>query len=241
MKKVFIATSALLISQVTFSQTKKPVTNPAVKVSTAKNSVAVFANVSDSATYALGVRIGQNLKNQGFSITNEALFSKALRAVMKGETLLIPENNLDKCIYDYQREGQSKKAEKAKQEGKVFLEANGKRNGVVKLPSGIQYEVMKTGTDSAKPSPSDRVKCHYHGTLINGTIFDSSVDRGEPSVFGINQVIVGWQEILQMMTVGSKWKVYIPSDLAYGDQQKGPKIPPGSTLIFEIELLGIEK
>ena len=140
---------------------------------------------------------------------------KALNEVMKGEALLIPENNLDMCIYGYQNEANSKKAVKAKQEGKAFLEANGKKSNVIKLPSGLQYEILKNGTDNTKPSSTDKVKCHYHGTLINGTIFDSSVDRGEPAVFGVNQVIRGWQEILPMMTVGSKWKVYIPSDLAY--------------------------
>jgi FKBP-type peptidyl-prolyl cis-trans isomerase FklB len=241
MKKIIIATSVLLITQVTFSQTKKSASKPPVKTSITKKPTVVFTNAADSATYALGVRIAQNLKNQGFDNLNQELFMKALNAVMKGETLLIPENNLDKCIYSYQNEAQSKKAAKAKQQGKAFLEANGKRSNVVKLPSGMQYEVLKASAESTKPSPSDKVKCHYHGTLIDGTIFDSSVDRGEPAVFGVNQVIRGWQEILPMMTIGSKWKVYIPSDLAYGDQEMGPKIPAGSTLIFEIELLGIEK
>lgn len=238
MKKIIIATCALIISQTAFAQTKKAVTKPATS---AKKPTTVFANASDSATYALGVRIGQNLKRQGFDNLNQALFMKALNAVMKGEALLIPENNLDMCIYGYQNEANSKKAVKAKQEGKAFLEANGKRNNVIKLPSGMQYEILKNGTDNTKPAATDRVKCHYHGILINGTVFDSSVDRGEPAVFGVNQVIRGWQEILPMMTIGSKWKVYIPSDLAYGDQEMGPKIPAGSTLIFEIELLGIEK
>lgn len=238
MKKIIIAASTLLISQIAFSQTKKAVAKP---VANSKKPTTVFANAADSATYALGVRIAQNLKRQGFENINQGLFMKALNAVMKGEALLIPENNLDKCIYGYQNEANSKKSLKVKQEGKAFLEANGKRNNVIKLPSGMQYEVLKNGTDNTKPSSTDRVKCHYHGTLIDGTVFDSSVDRGEPAVFGVNQVIQGWQEILPMMTIGSKWKVYIPSNLAYGDQEMGPKIPAGSTLIFEIELLGIEK
>ena len=109
------------------------------------------------------------------------------------------------------------------------------------MPSGLQYEILKDNPGGVKPTATDQVKCHYHGTLIDGTIFDSSVDRGEPIVFSVGGVIKGWQEALQLMTVGSKWKLYVPSELAYGDQQAGPKIGPGSTLIFEVELLSIEK
>jgi FKBP-type peptidyl-prolyl cis-trans isomerase FklB len=241
MKKIIIATSALIISQIAFSQTKKAVSKPIAKAPVTKKVSAAIVNAADSATYALGVRIAQNLKNQGFDNINQALFMKALNAVLKGDSLLIPETNLDMCIYGYQQVAQSKKAEKSKAVGKTFLDANCKRKNVVTLSSGLQYEILKKSADTTKPSLTDKVKCHYHGTLIDGTIFDSSVDRGEPAVFGVNQVIRGWQEILPLMPVGSKWKIFVPSDMAYGDQQAGPKIAPGSTLIFEIELLGIEK
>ncbi len=123
--------------------------------------------------------------------------------------------------------------------GREFLEENKKKEGVVALPSGLQYEILKEGT-GPKPKATDKVKCHYHGTLINGKVFDSSVERGQPAVFGVNQVIKGWVEALQLMPVGSKWRLYIPSELAYGSQGAGSSIEPNSALIFDVELLGIE-
>lgn len=124
------------------------------------------------------------------------------------------------------------------EQGKVFLEENKKRAGVVTLPSGLQYEIIKEGTGK-KAKATDRVKCHYEGTLIDGTLFDSSVKRGQPAVFGVNQVIPGWVEALQLMPEGSKWKLYIPSELAYGAQGAGEMIPPHSTLVFEVELIEV--
>jgi FKBP-type peptidyl-prolyl cis-trans isomerase FklB len=124
------------------------------------------------------------------------------------------------------------------EKGKSFLKENAKRPGVVTLPSGLQYEVITEG-NGKKPSATDRVKCHYEGTLIDGTLFDSSIKRGEPAIFGVNQVIKGWVEALQLMTEGAKWKLFIPSELAYGAQQAGEMIPPHSTLIFEVELIEV--
>jgi FKBP-type peptidyl-prolyl cis-trans isomerase FklB len=124
--------------------------------------------------------------------------------------------------------------------GQEFLVKNAKKPGIVTLPNGIQYEILVAGKDTNKPTLKDKVKCHYHGTTIDGTVFDSSVQRGEPITFPLNGVIKGWQESLPLMTVGSKWRIFIPSELAYGDRQAGPMIGPGSTLIFEVELLGIE-
>jgi FKBP-type peptidyl-prolyl cis-trans isomerase FklB len=126
------------------------------------------------------------------------------------------------------------------EKGKAFLAENAKREGVVTLPSGLQYEVITEGT-GIKPSANDQVKCHYEGTLIDGTLFDSSVKRGQPAVFGVSQVIKGWVEALQLMPEGSKWKLYIPSELGYGSQQAGEMIPPYSTLIFEVELIKVIK
>ena len=128
--------------------------------------------------------------------------------------------------------------EKAQGEGKAFLEANRKRTGVITLASGLQYEVMTSGT-GVVPTSTDTVKVHYHGTLIDGNVFDSSVSRGEPATFGVTQVISGWVEALQLMPVGSKWKLFIPSELAYGAQGAGQAIPPHTALIFEVELLDI--
>ncbi len=123
-------------------------------------------------------------------------------------------------------------------EGQDFLAANKNKPGVIETPSGLQYEVMTEGTGD-KPKDTDKVKCHYHGTLINGTIFDSSVQRGQPATFPLNQVIKGWTEGVQLMSVGSKWRFFIPPHLGYGDRQVGPTIGPNTTLIFEVELLGI--
>jgi FKBP-type peptidyl-prolyl cis-trans isomerase FklB len=131
-------------------------------------------------------------------------------------------------------------AGKYKEEGKKYLAENGKRKGVATTASGLQYEVLKEGT-GPKPAVTDSVNVHYHGTLIDGKVFDSSVERGEPTSFPLQGVIRGWTEGLQLMPVGSKWRFHIPSDLAYGDQAQGDDIPPGSTLIFDVELLGIVK
>ena len=133
---------------------------------------------------------------------------------------------------------QAERLEINKQAGAEFLRINKEKAGVVTLPSGLQYEVLKTG-DGTKPKASDKVKCHYHGTLINGTVFDSSVQRGEPATFGVSQVIPGWVEALQLMNVGSKWRLFIPSELAYGERGAGETIEPNSTLVFEVELLDI--
>ena len=214
---------------------------PAAKSTEATATVSSFKNNVDSSSYALGVRIGQNIKSQGFDGLNQVILQRAISDVLQNKKLSLPDSLLDACLGDYQKKAMGAKSSVAKKEGKAFLEANAKRKGVVVLPDGLQYEVLKAGTDTAKPKLEDKVKCHYHGTLINGTVFDSSVDRGEPITFPLNGVIKGWQEAVQLMTVGSKWKLFIPSDLAYGDQQAGPTIAPGSTLVFEVELLGIEK
>ena len=144
-------------------------------------------------------------------------------------------------FYFFSQMNNQKAAKENIEKGNIFLAENAKRKGVVITNSGLQYEIIKAGTDTVKPKLTDRVKCHYHGTLINGFIFDSSVDRGEPISFDVNGVIAGWTEALQLMTVGSKWKLYVPSELAYGYRQMGPSIAPGSTLIFEVEVLAIEK
>ncbi len=250
MNKIALASISLLMGFSVMAQTtKKPVTTtskPAPKPATASQKPStqpplVIKNATDSASYALGVRIAQNMKAQGFDKLNMAIFEKAINDVIQNKTLAIVDNALDQCIGEYQQKASSAKSAVAKAEGKKFLAENAKRKGVVITPSGLQYEIIKAGTDTVKPKINDKVKCHYHGTLINGTVFDSSVDRGEPISFDVNGVISGWTEALQLMTVGSKWKLYIPSELAYGDRQMGPTIAPGSTLIFEVEVLAIEK
>jgi FKBP-type peptidyl-prolyl cis-trans isomerase FklB len=193
---------------------------------------------NDSLSYAVGILWGQNLKQQGLTEVNTSILGQAIGDVLKGaEALDIRTAN--QLVKDFLAE--QKEAQKMKniEEGRKFLEENQKRKGVVTLPSGLQYEVVKEGA-GAIPKATDKVKVHYHGTLINGAVFDSSVQRGEPAEFGVTQVIKGWVEALQLMNVGSKWKLFIPSDLAYGDRGAGGMIGPYATLIFEVELLGIE-
>ena len=199
----------------------------------------------DSLSYSLGVLLAQNLKSQGFGKVDEASFQAAFHDVMSGKEPAIDVQQCNTVIQEYMQEQQKvKDAEQQKQfesviaEGKAFLEANAKREGVVTLPSGLEYEVLVAG-DGPKPTAKDKVTVHYHGTLIDGTVFDSSVERGQPATFGVGQVISGWTEALQLMPLGSKWKLYIPYDLAYGSRAAGPTIGPYSTLVFEVELLKI--
>lgn len=237
MKQLFFLVAFGLTSLVSLAQVKKPAAKPVSKTAVA---AATFKTSADSASYALGLRIAQNLKAQGLDPLVMSLFQKGMQDAVLAKKPLIADELLDLCIGNYQQKLSSQKSVVARKAGDVFLANNGKRAGVITLPSGMQYEIIKAGTDTVKPTLASKVKCHYHGTLMNGVIFDSSVERGEPITFPLSNVIRGWQEALQLMTVGSKWKLYVPADLAYGDQQKGDKIVPGSLLIFEVELLGIE-
>lgn len=198
-----------------------------------------FKSASDSLAYSLGVLVGNNLKNGGFSDIDLDIFHKGLNSAMKGEKSLIATEKCQAIVQAYAQEKEAKQGSAARSAGEEYLAHNKMRKEVTTLPDGLQYEVLKMG-DGAKPKTTDKVLVHYHGTLIDGTVFDSSVDRGEPIEFGVTQVIKGWTEILQLMPVGSKWKVYIPYQLAYGERGAGGSIGPYSALIFEIELLGIK-
>jgi len=245
MKKSLLVFTVISVAVATATaQTAKPkvaTTKPAAKTATTATAPNPIKTLKDSASYALGVNIARNLQAQDFGNINMALLEKGLNDIFAAKKPLLADEAANTCIGVYQQQAKSSKAVVNKAAGQKFLAANAKRAGVVTLPDGLQYEVIKAGTDTAKPKLTDKVKCHYHGTLLDGTVFDSSVDRGEPITFPLNGVIKGWQEALQLMTVGSKWKLYLPSDLAYGDNAAGPKIGPGSTLVFEVELLGIEK
>ena len=185
----------------------------------------------DKFSYAIGMGIAQNLVSMD-------VFAQALKDVFGKEKTQMTFVEARDLVNKFFSEMEAKINAENIAKGKAFLDENKKREGVVTLPSGLQYEVLKEG-NGKKPSATDRVKCHYEGTLIDGTVFDSSVKRGVPAVFGVNQVIQGWVEALQLMSEGSKWRLYIPSELAYGDQQAGELIPPHSTLIFDVELLQI--
>lgn len=203
-------------------------------------SAQELKNKQDSLSYCFGVLMAQNLKQQNIENIDPAIFSKAIDDVLKNGSLKIEAAQANKMGQEYMKAQAAKKHEKTMTEGKLFLENNAKRAGVTTLPSGLQYEVLKAGT-GAKPAKTDKVSVHYHGTLLDGTVFDSSVDRGQPATFGVTQVIAGWVEALQLMPEGSKWKLFIPYNLAYGERGAGGKIGPYSTLVFEVELLSIVK
>lgn len=193
----------------------------------------------DKFSYAIGLGIGQNLLSMGAKGIDVEDFAQAIKDVLDGNKTAITHTEARDIVNKYFEEMEQKMNAANIEAGKKFLEENKKRSGVITLPSGLQYEVVKEGNIGKYAKATDRVKCHYEGTLIDGTLFDSSIKRGEPAVFGVNQVIPGWVEALQLMPEGAKWKLYIPSDLAYGAQGAGEMIPPHSTLIFEVELLQI--
>lgn len=192
----------------------------------------------DKFSYAIGLGIGQNLLSMGAQNINVDDFANAIKAVLNNEEPAMPHTEAREIVNKYFAELESEMNSTNIEKGASFLEENKKKDNVITLPSGLQYEVLTEGTGK-KAQATDQVKCHYEGTLIDGTLFDSSVKRGEPAVFGVNQVIPGWVEALQLMPEGSKWRLYIPSDLAYGARGAGEMIPPHSTLIFDVELIQV--
>lgn len=192
----------------------------------------------DEVSYALGLSIGQNFKASGIkAITSEDFIAGLQDALAEREPQMTTERAREVINQLFMRL-QQEESELNAAAGKEYQEIMRHKSGVVTLPSGLQYEIIKEGS-GAKPKATDKVRVHYHGTLINGVVFDSSVERGEPAEFPLNAVIPGWTEILQLMSVGSKWRVVIPSELAYGSRGAGDVIRPNMTLIFEIELLDI--
>lgn len=204
-------------------------------------------SAQDSLAYGIGLSIAGSLKMQGLSKINTDLLQAAIKDVLNDKQPLMSEEQANQFLMAYftKMEDSLRRTELAKAEpnriaGENFLAENKKRPGVVTTESGLQYEILKAG-DGTKPTAADRVKVHYHGTLTDGSVFDSSVERGEPIELPVSGVIAGWTEALQLMPVGSKWKIYLPYQLAYGERQAGPKIAPMSALIFEVELLEILK
>ena len=192
----------------------------------------------EKVSYALGLSLGNNLLGSGVNALDYAQLAQGIQDVMEQNKPKMSYEEAQTVINEFFQELQSKVSGEAQSEGIAFLEENSKRAEVVTLPSGLQYEIMNEGA-GATPTASDSVKVHYHGTLIDGKVFDSSVNRGEPATFGVTQVISGWVEALQLMPVGSKWKLFIPSELAYGAQGAGQAIAPHTALVFEVELLDI--
>jgi len=238
MKQIFLGVCVLLSATAADAQAKK---KPAAAAKPATgNAVPAYLKTSlDSFSYALGLSMAGFYKEQGVGEINTALVTKALKDVKAGKPLL-DDAQINSCIVNYMQLKKGEAAAPNKKEGQAFLESNKKQTGVVTLPSGLQYKIIKEGS-GPKPAAADKVKVHYQGSLLNGKVFDSSIERGEPVTFGVSEVIPGWTEALQLMPVGSKWQLFIPSDLGYGDAGAGNDIKPGSTLLFDVELLEIVK
>jgi FKBP-type peptidyl-prolyl cis-trans isomerase FklB len=225
---------------------------PAKKTGTAAKSATAAPALTtrkQKFSYALGMNIGTglgaNLKKQSVEI-DPAIVAQGLKDALAGGKMRLTEDQAKAVLTEVQNEVRKQQVEKTQEaaaantkEGEAFLAANKSKDGVVTLPSGLQYKILTAGT-GPKPAATDTVVCNYRGTLINGTEFDSSYKRGQPATFGVGQVIKGWTEALQLMPVGSKWQLFIPSSLAYGEKGAGAEIGPGATLIFEVELLSIQ-
>ena len=195
------------------------------------------ANELEKLSYSIGINVATSIKSEGLDSINSFYISKGFQDVFENKDLAINIEESNKIIGEYFNKKQDAKNQRLAIDSKIFLEQNKQKDGVMTTESGLQYLILSEGRGN-NPTLNDNVTVHYHGTLIDGTIFDSSVDRKQPATFPLNGVIPGWQEALQMMSVGSKWKIFIPSELAYGESGTGA-IGPNSTLIFEVELLSI--
>lgn len=229
MKKASLVIAAFIITGVAAAQTKKPVAKTA----------SPLKSLVDSASYAVGLSVASFYKQQGFTSLNSTIVAKAINDGLGGKKPLLDEAACNSAVMVYQNKVQMQKSKGKIAEGQAFLEKNKTKPGVKVTASGLQYEVITEGT-GAKPGPTDSVTCHYRGTYINGSGFDNSYDRGQPITFALNGVIPGWTEGLQLMSVGSKYKLYVPYTLGYGASDY-MSIPGGSMLIFEIELLDVKK
>ena len=195
------------------------------------------ANELEKVSYSIGINVATSIKSEGLDSINSFYISKGFQDVFENKDLAINIEESNKIIGEYFNKKQDAKNQRLAIDSKIFLEQNKQKDGVMTTESGLQYLILSEGKGN-NPTLNDNVTVHYHGTLIDGTIFDSSVDRKQPATFPLNGVIPGWQEALQMMSVGSKWKIFIPSELAYGESGAGA-VGPNSTLIFEVELLSI--
>ncbi len=241
MKNTLIA--LLLVCFMAIACQQKQATDSSAPKEITKESLVTM---EDKASYGMGYDMGKKFSQLGFEI-NADLFSKGLSdALSSTESPLLTDEEIKQAMRDFQQtirtkreEEKKKQADENKAKGDKFLEENKTKEGVVTLESGLQYKVLKEGTGNT-PKPEDRVKCHYKGTTVDGTVFDSSLERKRPATFSVNRVIKGWTEALQLMKVGAKWQLFIPPELAYGERGAGRKIGPNETLIFEIELIEIE-
>ncbi len=252
MQKLFTATitllttATLLLGSALAQQSSATQSAPAAKApASGSASSSTLTTPKEKLSYAIGMNIGKNLHRDGVDV-DPKLLSQGLKDGLAGGQTEMTDQEAQAAVAELQanmrkkqEEKMSQSAETNKKEGDAFLAANKAKEGVVTLPSGLQYKILKVGT-GPKPTATDSVVCNYRGTLINGTEFDSSYKRGQPATFPVNGVIKGWTEALQLMPVGSKWQLFVPPDLAYGTRGAGNEIPPNATLIFEVELESIK-
>lgn len=239
--------SAVFIGGSATAQMRKPAVKktvvsakaPARPMATGSASAGAITSVQDSVSYSIGLFMAQSLKQQGMTDLNNALLMQGMNDALKGQKTQLTMDQAGQVMSAYQQNQLTARSAGNKKIGDAFLAANKAKAGVITTASGLQYSIDKEGT-GAKPTATDRVKVHYTGKLLDGKVFDSSVGR-EPVEFPVNGVIKGWTEALQLMPVGSKWKLYIPAELAYGDRGAGQDIKPGSTLMFDVELLDVVK
>jgi FKBP-type peptidyl-prolyl cis-trans isomerase FklB len=236
MKKSILFVLIILSTCNLFAQSKKKSASQAATATT----LVKLNNQTDSLSYSIGIMVASFYKQQGITDINDALVNKAIKDKMTGDSTLLTEQQCNQVLMGFIEKAKADKAAAAKKQGETFLATNKTKPGVVTTASGLQYIVLKQGT-GPKPALTDKVKCDYEGRLIDGTVFDSSIKQGKPIEFAVNGVIAGWTEALQLMNTGSKYRLFIPSNLAYGDQQMGSDIKPGSTLIFDVDLIEIVK
>jgi FKBP-type peptidyl-prolyl cis-trans isomerase len=242
--RLILVVLLMLTSISSFSQSKKELvaevnTLKAEIAELKKPKVADTSDIHKKASYGLGVIIASNLKMQGGDSLDIETVSLALKDTYLGKPLVMDRDRSAMVVQDYMQKAMEQKARKIEEESKAFLETNKNSEGVQVTASGLQYKVLSSGNGKS-PAATDRVTVNYTGKLVDGTVFDSSSSRPEPSTFVVNQVIPGWTEALQLMHEGDKWLLFIPSSLAYGEQGAGGQIPPNATLIFEVELVKVE-
>jgi FKBP-type peptidyl-prolyl cis-trans isomerase FklB len=242
MKKTILSFLVLAVacSSIAQSGTGKPAVKPPVSKTSVKPAVPVMKNILDSASYAIGTSVANFYKSQGVVNINSVMVKKGLEDIMNGKSPAFDENTANKIMNDMMNMLQKNKVDKAIKAGEAFLAGNKNKPGIKTTPSGLQYEIIRDAQGD-KPSVNDTFVCHYSGKLLNGTEFDNSFNRGQPLTYPVSRVIPGWTEGLQLMSIGSKYKFYIPQNLGYGLYGMEPGIPGGEMLIFEVELLDIKK
>jgi FKBP-type peptidyl-prolyl cis-trans isomerase FklB len=249
MKKFALAAMLFCLSSFSVAQSKKELQSQVIQlkvesqtlkmeIEALKNPAFQLTDKHKKASYSLGVLVGSNIKAQGGDSLSLDVIIAGVKDIFNNKPLLMPQQECSSTVQQYMQEAAMLKSEKAREEGQRFLTENKSKAGIITTVNGLQYQILSSGQGKT-PTTSDQVTVHYTGKLLDGTVFDSSVQRGSPATFGVTQVIAGWTEALQLMHEGDKWVLFIPQNLAYGDRGAGAQIPPYATLVFEIELIKV--